>query len=82
MHQGVLGLKLYLRLARQFISTLRGNLIWAFGYNVIAIPIAAGILYPTFGIKLTPMIASIAMSISSIGVVLNSLRMHLKPLTL
>jgi Cu+-exporting ATPase len=67
-------------LAAQFRQTLRGNLIWAFGYNVVAIPLAAGLLYPTFGIKLTPMIASIAMSISSIGVVINSLRMHIKPL--
>ena len=80
MHEGVLGLKLYFKLAHQFRTTLRGNLVWAFGYNVLAIPIAAGLLHPTFGIKLTPMIASIAMSVSSIGVVLNSLKMHLKPL--
>jgi Cu+-exporting ATPase len=80
MRDGVLGLKRYFALATQFRQTLRGNLIWAFGYNVVAIPLAAGLLYPTFGIKLTPMIASIAMSISSIGVVINSLRMHIKPL--
>ena len=80
MRDGVLGLKRYFALAVQFRQTLRGNLIWAFGYNVVAIPLAAGLLYPTFGIKLTPMIASIAMSISSIGVVMNSLRMRIKPL--
>jgi len=80
MRDGVLGLKGYFDLAAQFRQTLRGNLVWAFGYNVVAIPLAAGLLYPTFGIKLTPMIASIAMSISSIGVVINSLRMHIKPL--
>lgn len=80
MQEGVSGLKKYFRLAHEFKTTLRGNLIWAFGYNVIAIPIAAGLLYPSLGIKLSPMVASIAMSISSIGVVLNSLKMHLKPL--
>lgn len=80
MREGVFGLKRYFALAAQFRSTLRGNLFWAFGYNVVAIPIAAGLLYPTFGIKLTPMMASIAMSVSSIGVVINSLRMHIKPL--
>ena len=80
MRKGVLGLKGYFALANQFRKTLKGNLIWAFGYNVVAIPIAAGLLYPTFGIKLNPMIASIAMSVSSIGVVINSLRMHIKPL--
>ena len=80
MRKGVLGLKGYFALANQFRKTLQGNLIWAFGYNVVAIPIAAGLLYPTFGIKLNPMMASIAMSVSSIGVVLNSLRMHIKPL--
>lgn len=80
MREGVLGLKRYFALAKQFRQTLKGNLFWAFGYNIIAIPLAAGLLYPTFGIKLTPMIASIAMSVSSIGVVINSLRMHVKPL--
>ena len=80
MREGVLGLKKVFQLAHEFKTTLSGNLIWAFGYNVIAIPIAAGLLYPSLGIKLSPMIASIAMSMSSIGVVLNSLKMHLKPL--
>ena len=80
MREGVLGLKKVFQLAHEFKTTLRGNLIWAFGYNVIAIPIAAGLLYPSLGIKLSPMVASIAMSMSSIGVVLNSLKMHLKPL--
>ena len=80
MRKGLLGLKGYFALANQFRKTLHGNLIWAFGYNIVAIPIAAGLLYPTFGIKLNPMMASIAMSVSSIGVVLNSLRMHIKPL--
>ena len=55
------------------MTTIYGNLFWAFGYNIIAIPLAAGVLYPTFGISLTPMMASIAMSISSLGVVGNSL---------
>lgn len=80
MREGVQGVKRYFALAEQFKKTLKGNLIWAFGYNIVAIPLAAGLLYPTFGVKLTPMMASIAMSVSSIGVVLNSLRMHIKPL--
>ena len=80
MQEGILGIKKVFQLAQEFRTTLRGNLTWAFGYNIIAIPIAAGLLYPSLGIKLSPMVASIAMSMSSIGVVLNSLKMHLKPL--
>jgi len=54
--------------------------LWAFGYNLIAIPIAAGLLADPLGLELTPMMASIAMSFSSFGVVVNSLRLHKKPL--
>ncbi|MEY2962846.1 MAG: hypothetical protein RL754_107 [Bacteroidota bacterium] len=66
----------FLTLGKGTIKTIHGNLLWAFGYNLVAIPLAAGVLYPSLGISLSPMVASIAMSFSSIGVVLNSLRMH------
>ncbi len=65
----------YFKLGRVTMFTIKGNLWWAFGYNILAIPLAAGLLYPTFGISLTPMMASIAMSISSLGVVFNSVRL-------
>ena len=71
--EGLLQLNDYFRLSKSTMTTIYGNLFWAFGYNIIAIPLAAGVLYPTFGISLTPMMASIAMSLSSLGVVGNSL---------
>jgi cation transport ATPase len=71
---------LYFKLSTLTMETIRGNLMWAFGYNLIAIPIAAGLLATPFGLELTPMMASIAMSFSSLGVVANSLRLHKKPL--
>ncbi|MEK0439683.1 MAG: hypothetical protein RLZZ504_599, partial [Bacteroidota bacterium] len=60
-------------LSKQTLKTIHMNLLWAFGYNVLAIPLAMGVFYPTQGLMLNPMIAGAAMSFSSISVVLNSL---------
>ncbi len=64
-----------LTISRLTMKTIKQNLFWAFGYNVIAIPVAAGVLYPFFGILLSPIIASGAMAFSSISVLLNSIRL-------
>lgn len=66
---------LALDLSRKTISTIRLNLFWAFAYNIILVPVAMGALYPWFGILLNPILASAAMALSSVSVVLNSLRL-------
>lgn len=67
-----------IRLSKQTVATVKQNLFWAFIYNVIGIPIAAGILYPVNGFLLNPMIAGAAMAMSSVSVVSNSLRLKWK----
>jgi Cu+-exporting ATPase len=72
---GILGLAKAWRLARRTLGTIRQNLFWAFVYNLLSIPIAAGALYPWTGWLLSPVLASAAMSLSSVSVLLNSLRL-------
>ena len=64
------------RLGRAIVANIRGNLLFAFLYNALTIPIAAGALYPVFGVLLSPMIASAAMSLSSVSVIGNALRLR------
>ena len=68
------------RLSQATVSNIRQNLAFAFVYNLLGIPIAAGIFYPIFGWLLSPMIASAAMSFSSVSVIANALRLRRAPL--
>jgi cation transport ATPase len=64
------------KLSRAMLRNIRENLFFAFLYNSIGVPVAAGVLYPFFGILLSPMIAAAAMSFSSVSVIANSLRLR------
>ncbi|MDD4989891.1 MAG: heavy metal translocating P-type ATPase [Candidatus Pacebacteria bacterium] len=69
---------LAMALSKYTFKKIKQNLVWAFGYNTLGIPIAAGVLYPLFGLLLSPAIAALAMAFSSVSVVLNSLSMKRK----
>ena len=64
------------KLAHATVRNIKQNLFFAFAYNAIGIPVAAGVLYPLFGILLSPMIAAAAMSLSSVSVITNALRLR------
>jgi Cu+-exporting ATPase len=64
------------RLAEATMRNIRQNLGFAFGYNALGVPLAAGVLYPVFGLLLSPMIAAAAMSLSSVSVISNALRLR------
>jgi Cu+-exporting ATPase len=70
------GIARAVRLSRRTMGNIRQNLVFAFGYNALGLPIAAGVLYPAFGILLSPVIASLAMSLSSVSVISNALRLR------
>jgi Cu+-exporting ATPase len=65
-----------IRLSRATMRVIKQNLGWAFGYNIALIPVAAGVLYPAFGILLDPVYAAVAMALSSVSVLSNSLRLR------
>jgi Cu+-exporting ATPase len=72
----LIGIVRAVRLSRATMKNIRQNLFFAFVYNVLGIPIAAGVLYPVFGLLLSPIIAAAAMSFSSVSVITNALRLR------
>ncbi len=75
MRGDLAGVVAAVELSRRTIRIIKENLVWAFGYNVVLIPVAAGVLYPVWGVLLSPILAGAAMAFSSVSVVTNSLRL-------
>jgi Cu+-exporting ATPase len=75
MRSDLNGVATAVALSRGAMRVMRQNLFWAFAYNVVSIPVAAGVLYPACGLLLNPVLASAAMAFSSLSVVMNSLRL-------
>ena len=71
-----MGIARAVTLSRATMRNIRQNLLFAFGYNAVCIPVAAGLLYPVTGLVLSPMIAAAAMSLSSVSVITNALRLR------
>jgi len=80
LHGDLTGIVRARRLSRATMSNIRQNLVFAFVYNVAGIPVAAGVLYPAFGLLLSPVIAAAAMALSSVSVISNALRLRVQPL--
>jgi len=74
------GIAQAIALSRATMRNIRQNLLFAFLYNALGVPIAAGVLYPFFGVLLSPIIASAAMALSSVSVISNALRLKKTPL--
>jgi P-type E1-E2 ATPase len=70
------GVATAIELSRRTIRVIKENLAWALGYNLVLVPVAAGALYPMWGILLSPILAGLAMALSSVSVVANSLRLR------
>jgi Cu2+-exporting ATPase len=64
-----------IKLSKKTMATVKQNLFWAFIYNLVGIPLAAGLFYPMWGVRLSPVFAGMAMALSSVSVVTNSLRL-------
>jgi Cu+-exporting ATPase len=75
-----MGIVKAIHVSRAVMRNIRQNLFFAFIYNALGVPIAAGVLYPFFGVLLSPMIAGAAMSFSSVSVIANALRLRKTPL--
>jgi Cu+-exporting ATPase len=76
LHSDLAAMVAAIKLARQTRRVMKQNLGWAAGYNLLAVPVAAGVLWPSFGILLSPAIAGAAMAFSSVSVLFNSLRLR------
>jgi len=75
MRDDLRGVVAAIELSRRTMRIVKENLGWAFGYNLVLVPVAAGMLYPMWGIQLSPILAGLAMALSSVSVVTNSLRL-------